>query len=84
MKGWNALGGFSLKAADPAFLGDIPLNGNGYRLSPGTSDRPATNNLLNDLLADNGYQTVTNRVGGNISSGCKLVRKRTCINVKED
>ena len=35
----------------------------------GTNGKTTTNNLLNDLLADNGYQTVTNRVGGNISSG---------------
>ncbi len=33
---------------------------------PAQTAKTTTNNLLNDLHADNGYQTVTNRVGGNV------------------
>ncbi len=47
---------------DPAFLGDI-AKPEQIVLSPAQKRQDNRNNLLSDLLADNGYQTVTNRVG---------------------
>ena len=64
----GTLPGAIAEAIDPAFLGDIAKPDQVIFIS-GTNGKTTTNNLLNDLLADNGYHTVTNRVGGNISSG---------------
>lgn len=64
----GTLPGFIAEGIDPAFLGDIAKPDQIVFIT-GTNGKTTTNNLLNDLLADNGYQTVTNRVGGNISSG---------------
>lgn len=64
----GTLPGAIAEAIDPAFLGDIAKPDQIVFIS-GTNGKTTTNNLLNDLLADNGYHTVTNRVGGNISSG---------------
>ncbi|MBF0906110.1 MAG: DUF1727 domain-containing protein, partial [Atopobium sp.] len=64
----GTLPGFIAEGIDPAFLGDIAKPEQIVFIT-GTNGKTTTNNLLNDLLADNGYQTVTNRVGGNISSG---------------
>ena len=64
----GTLPGAIAEAIDPAFLGDIAKPDQVVFIS-GTNGKTTTNNLLNDLLADNGYHTVTNRVGGNISSG---------------
>ena len=45
----------------------------------GTNGKTTTNNLLNDLLADNGYEVVNNRAGGNVANGIQstLIRNAT-------
>ncbi len=35
----------------------------------GTNGKTTTSNLLDDLLADNGFEPVTNRAGGNVANG---------------
>lgn len=64
----GTLPGDLAETIDPAFLGDVAKPSRMIFLS-GTNGKTTTNNLLNDLLEDNGYKTVSNRAGGNISSG---------------
>lgn len=53
---------------DPAFLGHIEKPAHIVFVS-GTNGKTTTNNLLNDLLADNGIDLIDNRAGGNIRTG---------------
>ena len=53
---------------DPAFLAhmDKPER---IVFVTGTNGKTTTSNLLDDLLADNGFDPVTNRAGGNVKAG---------------
>ena len=53
---------------DPAFISHIDKPARIVFVS-GTNGKTTTNNLLNDLLSDNGIKLIDNRAGGNILTG---------------
>ncbi len=62
------LPGVIAEAIDPAFIEHIDKPRHIVFVS-GTNGKTTTNNLLNDLLIDNGVSLVNNRAGGNILNG---------------
>ncbi|WP_234346287.1 MurT ligase domain-containing protein [Collinsella provencensis] len=56
------------EAIDPDFMAHIDKPEHVVFVS-GTNGKTTTNNLLNDLLVDNGFELVDNRAGGNIANG---------------
>lgn len=62
------LPGVIAEAIDPAFIEHIDKPAHIVFVS-GTNGKTTTNNLLNDLLRDNGIDLVDNRAGGNILTG---------------
>lgn len=56
------------EAIDPDFMAHIDKPEHVVFVS-GTNGKTTTNNLLNDLLVDNGFKLVDNRAGGNIANG---------------
>ena len=72
------LPGVIAEKIDPNILGDVPRPKTVVCVS-GTNGKTTTNNLLNDLLADNGYEIVNNRAGGNVANGIQstLIRNAT-------
>lgn len=60
--------GVIAEAIDPSFIGHIDKPEHIVFVS-GTNGKTTTNNLLNDLLADNGVGLIDNRAGGNILTG---------------
>lgn len=72
------LPGVIAEKIDPSILGDVPRPKTVVCVS-GTNGKTTTNNLLNDLLADNGYDVVNNRAGGNVANGIQstLIRNAT-------
>lgn len=62
------LPGVIAEKIDPSFIRDIEKPERIVFVS-GTNGKTTTNNLLNDLLADNGFKLIDNRAGGNILTG---------------
>ena len=60
--------GVIAEAIDPSFIDHIDKPEHIVFVS-GTNGKTTTNNLLNDLLADNGVGLIDNRAGGNILTG---------------
>ena len=72
------LPGVIAEKIDPQILADVPRPKTVVCVS-GTNGKTTTNNLLNDLLADNEYEVVNNRAGGNVANGIQstLIRNAT-------
>lgn len=63
---------------DPSFLADVDKPAHVVFVS-GTNGKTTTNNLLCDLLRDNGIEMIDNRAGGNVRNGVEstLIKNAT-------
>ena len=62
------LPGYIAERIDPDFLAHVDKPEHIVFVT-GTNGKTTTTNLLDDLLADNGFDLVTNRAGGNVANG---------------
>lgn len=67
-KAGGQLPGVVAETIDPKFFGRVDRPEHIVFVS-GTNGKTTTNNLLNDLLDDNGWDVITNRAGGNDWTG---------------
>lgn len=67
-KAGGQLPGVVAETIDPKFFGRVDRPEHIVFVS-GTNGKTTTNNLLNDLLDDNGWDVITNRAGGNVWTG---------------
>ena len=75
------LPGVVAETIDPRFFGRVARPARIVFIS-GTNGKTTTNNLLNDLLSDNGWDVITNPAGGNVWTGIEsqFLRNATLTN----